>query len=52
MLLSVPENTTLTPKPPSLVVAPSNTTSSPGIPPLVMRHFGHGQFLFSFSFIF
>ena len=31
---SVPKNTTVTPKPPSLVVVPSNTTSSPGIPPL------------------
>ena len=31
MLLSVPKNTTVTPEPPSSVVAPSNTTSSPGI---------------------
>ena len=34
MLLSVPENTTVTPEPPSLVVVPSNTTSSSSVPPL------------------
>ena len=33
---SVSKNTTVTPKPPSLVVAPSNTTSSPGIPLLLL----------------
>ena len=34
MSSSVPENTTVTPEPSSLVVVPSNTTSSPGVPPL------------------
>jgi len=34
MSSSVFKNTTITPKPPSLVVTPSNTTSSPGVPPL------------------
>ena len=33
---SVSKNTTVTPKPPLLVVAPSNTTSSPGVPLLLL----------------
>ena len=33
---SVSKNTTVTPKPPLLVIAPSNTTSSPGVPLMLL----------------